>query len=234
MRRGARDVLHGVSLTVAPAERVALIGPNGAGKTTLLHAAIGLAPPAAGRAEALGQPLTSRAGRARARAAAGFVFQKHGLVRRRSALSNVLHGLMSRPGATWRGWSATLAPAAWRAEALDALAEVGLADRAADRADRLSGGQAQRVAIARALVSRPRFVIADEPTASLDPAAGAEVMALFTEVVSRRGAALLFTTHDMRHALDHADRIVALRDGRVAFDRPAADLSPTTLEALFA
>ncbi|MEC9433288.1 MAG: ATP-binding cassette domain-containing protein [Pseudomonadota bacterium] len=232
VRRGGRETLRGVDFTLAPAERVALIGPNGAGKTTLLNAAVGLVPAAGGTVETLGERLSSARGRARARARTGFVFQKHGLVRRRSALSNVLHGLMARPGA-WRAWTAAIAPAAWRAEAMAALAEVGLDDRAADRADRLSGGQAQRVAVARALVGGPLLVIADEPTASLDPAAGREVMALFSSLVARRGAALLFTTHDMEHALDYADRIVGLRAGRVALDRPAAACSLAELETLF-
>ena len=232
VRRGARETLRGVDFTLGATERVALIGPNGAGKTTLLNAVVGLVPAAGGAVETLGERLDRARGRARARACTGFVFQKHGLVRRRSALSNVVHGLMARPGA-WRGWSAAIAPARWRADAMEALAEVGLADRAGDRADRLSGGQAQRVAVARALVSRPRLVIADEPTASLDPAAGREVMELFSALVARRGAALLFTTHDMEHALAHADRVVGLRDGRIALDRPAADCALSDLEALF-
>ncbi|MGG7568646.1 phosphonate ABC transporter ATP-binding protein [Rhodovulum sp. DZ06] len=232
VRRGARETLRGVDFTLAPGEKVALVGPNGAGKTTLLNAVVGLLAAADGGVETLGADMRAAKGRRAVRARTGFVFQQHGLVRRRSALSNVLHGLMARRGA-WGAWSAATAPAAWRAEAMEALAEVGLADRAADRADRLSGGQAQRVAVARALVCRPALVIADEPTASLDPAAGREVMELFCTLVDRRGAALLFTTHDMEHARAYADRVVGLRGGRIALDLPAAKASPRALGELF-
>ncbi|MEL7466569.1 MAG: ATP-binding cassette domain-containing protein [Pseudomonadota bacterium] len=232
LRRGDRRVLHGIDLVIGAAERVALVGPNGAGKSSLMNAVVGLAPVERGAVETLGEPLATAAARRRARAAIGFVFQKHALARRRTALSNVIHGLMARPGA-WRAWSATTAPEAWREEAMAALEEVGLADRAADRADRLSGGQAQRVAIARALVGAPRLVIADEPTASLDPAAGREVMDLFSSLVAKRGAALLYATHDMTYARTYADRVIGLKAGRIAFDAPSGDVTEAALAALF-
>ena len=112
------------------------------------------------------------------RAQMGLVSQKHNLVPRLSVLSNVLHGLLGKhPGI--RHWSHTLAPQASRDAAMAALDNVGLADFASRRADRLSGGQSQRVAIARALVGPPKVLIADEPCASLDPAAGEDVMELF-------------------------------------------------------
>jgi phosphonate transport system ATP-binding protein len=110
---------------------------------------------------------------------------------------------------------------------------VGLADLALARADRLSGGQSQRVAIARALMQRPAMLFADEPAASLDPAAGEEVMAAFAELIRRDGVTLLFTTHNVRHALDHASRLVALRDGRVAIDAPTAELTADRLRAFY-
>lgn len=225
-------MLHDVNVEIGASERVALIGPNGAGKSSLMNAVVGLARVESGAAETLGEPLTSSAARKRARASTGFVFQKHALVRRRTVLSNVIHGLMARPGA-WRAWSASLAPEAWRQEAMAALEEVGLADRAIDRADRLSGGQAQRVAIARALVGGPKLVIADEPTASLDPAAGREVMDLFSSLVAKREAALLYATHDMAHARAYADRVIGLKAGRIVFDRPVSDVDDATLSELF-
>jgi phosphonate transport system ATP-binding protein len=110
---------------------------------------------------------------------------------------------------------------------------VRLADLAARRADRLSGGQSQRVAIARALMQRPRLFIADEPVASLDPAAGEDVMRLFVELLREDGTTLLFTSHNLAHALDYADRIVALKAGRVLLDVPAADVSRHELEAIY-
>ncbi|MEM9145479.1 MAG: ATP-binding cassette domain-containing protein [Pseudomonadota bacterium] len=232
VRRGERAVLQGIDLEIRASERVALIGPNGAGKSSLMSAIVGLCPAERGVIETLGRPLSSRRTHSSVRAATGFVFQKHALVRRRSVLSNVLHGLMARRGA-WRAWSATLAPAAWRTEAMAALAEVELSERAADRADRLSGGQAQRVAIARALVGGPELVIADEPTASLDPAAGREIMDLFGQLVVRHRATLLYATHDMEHGRAHADRIIGLKAGRIVLDAPSAAVTPPQLAELF-
>lgn len=114
------------------------------------------------------------------------------------------------------------------------LEEVGLADLARRRADALSGGQSQRVAIARALVQRPELLLADEPVASLDPAAGREVMELFARLARRRGLPVLFTTHHMEHAVAFADRVVGLRDGLVALDAPASPRLLPELERFFA
>ena len=222
---GGRRVLDGVDLVVAPGERVALIGPNGAGKSTLLRALTGMVA-CEGTATVFGAP-PGHALRKRM----GMVFQHHALVARASALSNVVHGLMHRPGG-WRAWHEGLAPASFRAAAMESLARVGLADRARTRAGDLSGGQAQRVAIARALVRAPDLLVADEPAASLDPAAGHEVMAALAETAG--GRTLIFTSHDMGHARAYATRIVALDAGRVVFDVPAAATDPARLRALFA
>ncbi|MEM9798113.1 MAG: ATP-binding cassette domain-containing protein [Pseudomonadota bacterium] len=221
----AAPVLDGIEIGIGAGERVALVGPNGAGKSTLLRALTGLQP-ASGDRWAFGTPLTPEV-----RRRLGFVWQHHALVRCASALTNVVHGLLDRRGG-WRAVSARTAPAAMRTAGMAALSAVGLADRAGCRADRLSGGQAQRVAIARALVRAPDLLVADEPAASLDPAAGHDVMARLTEVAE--GRTVLFTSHDMDHARAYATRIVALRGGRIVLDRPAHDLGSETLQALFA
>lgn len=232
--RGA-EILKGVDLIIRQGERVALIGSNGSGKSTLLRCLIGLHEVTEGKVTALGETfsgLPAGAQKARLRRQTGFVFQKHCLVRRRSVLSNVIHGMMSEPG-SWRAFSQATAPEAWRRAALEALSWVNLADKAADRADALSGGQQQRVAIARALVRRPALLIADEPAASLDPVSGQDVMALFARLCSDHGITLLFTSHDMVHARSFADRIVALKAGRVLFDKPAATTTDADLEDVF-
>jgi phosphonate transport system ATP-binding protein len=132
-----------------------------------------------------------------------------------------------------RSWFHEIAPRARREEAMACLDRVGLADLGVRRADQLSGGQSQRVAIARALMQQARVIFADEPVASLDPAAGEEVMELFRDLVRRDGLTLLFTTHNVRHALDYADRVVGLRHGRVAIDAASADLNPTSLRSFY-
>lgn len=228
-------VLDGVSVAIHQGERVALIGANGAGKSTLLRSVVGLIPITGGVVRILDEQFRdqpTRRQRAALRRRLGFVFQFHGLVGRTSALSNVVNGALGQEHG-WRAWHQSLAPAALRDAALDALDAVGLADRAEARADTLSGGQSQRVAIARAIVHGPELLIADEPAASLDPAAGLGIMTLFTRLATERGRTLVFTTHDMRHALDHADRVVALRAGRVVLDAAAADLGERDLEPIY-
>jgi phosphonate transport system ATP-binding protein len=120
-----------------------------------------------------------------------------------------------------------------RDEALVCLERVGLGHVAARRADKLSGGQSQRVAIARALMQRPRLMVADEPVASLDPSSGEEVMRLFAELIRREGLTLLFTSHDLSHAIAYADRVIALRRGAIVLDAPSSELNVATLRALY-
>ena len=139
--------------------------------------------------------------------------------------------LPRRPGP--RRWLHGLAPKSVRERAFAALDMVGLADFALRRADALSGGQSQRVAIARALVCEPRMMLADEPAASLDPAAGEEVMAVFARVSRDTGTTLIFTTHHLDHALRYAERVIGLAGGRLAARRagclPRAGVAPWPL-----
>lgn len=227
-------VLRDVSLAVACGERLALIGPNGAGKSTLLRCLVRLVEPDVGHIELLGEPVCALDRRAlrRLRCRVGFVFQRHNLVPRLSVLSNVIHGAQGRLG--MRAWSHRLAPRAVRIEAMTCLDRVGLAQLATRRADLLSGGQSQRVAIARALMQRPAIILADEPAASLDPAAGQAVMALFTDLVRRDRLTLVFTTHSLRHAVDFADRVIALKGGGLVLERPADATTLPQLERVFA
>ncbi|MDO6459044.1 ATP-binding cassette domain-containing protein [Celeribacter halophilus] len=228
-------VLDGIDLEISAGERVALIGSNGCGKSTLLKSLIGLHAISGGALTCFGEPVgvqSTRAQRMLMRRKTGFVFQKHCLVRRRTVLSNVVHGLFGTAG-SWRAFSHALAPEDWRKRALQALNEVNLADKAMHRADALSGGQQQRVAIARALVRRPQLLIADEPAASLDPVSGRNVMELFTRLCRDHGITLLYTSHDMTHAIDYADRVVALKGGKVFFDRPSKGITSADLKGAF-
>lgn len=229
------EVLKGVSFDLARGQSVALLGANGSGKSTLLRCCLRLLEPDGGEVRLLDEDLVRLAPAAlrRARARVGFVFQRHNLVPRLSALTNVLHGVQARRGGP-RAWFQSLARRADREEALHCLGMVGLADHAAKRADTLSGGQSQRVAIARALMQRPRIVFADEPVASLDPAAGEEVMELFVRLLRDEGVTLLFTSHHLHHALDYGDRLIALSDGVKVMDAPAAGQSVAALKSLYA
>jgi phosphonate transport system ATP-binding protein len=230
----AAPVFSGLDFSIRQGDCVALVGANGTGKSTLLRCCLGLIAPDAGRVSLLGVSMAETGGAARRalRARTGLVGQKHNLVPRLSVLSNVIHGLLGRHSGP-RYWVQGLAPAEARAAAMAALDKVGLADLALRRADQLSGGQSQRVAIARALVCGPRFLVADEPCASLDPQAGEEVMALFMSLVKREGVTVLFTSHNVQHALSFGDRILGLQGGRIAIDAPSADVTPSDMARLY-
>ena len=231
---GTVPVLKGIDLCIPAGQSVALIGANGAGKSTLLRCCMMLIRPDQGEVRLFGSRIDGMGTHSLngIRNQVGFVFQKHNLVPRLSALTNVLHGAIPRCGFIGP-WLQSLAPARLRAEGMACLDRVGLADLAMRRADHLSGGQSQRVAIARALMQRPRLMVADEPVASLDPGSGEEVMSLFLRLVREQGLTLLFTSHDLEHALRFADRVVALQRGEIVLDASTATLDVTALRRLY-
>jgi phosphonate transport system ATP-binding protein len=132
-----------------------------------------------------------------------------------------------------RTWTQLLAPREVRAEAMNCLERVGLADKAMARIDTLSGGQSQRVAVARMLMQRPELVIADEPDASLDPKSGEEVMATLAALANEQDATLIFVSHRMEHAIRFSERIVGLGGGKVALDQPSETVSEAELTRFF-
>jgi len=226
--------LRGVDLTVSPGEGVVVLGHNGCGKSTLMKCLTGIERPTGGRI-LVGDvdPAVLRGARLRAlRHGIGCVFQKFNLVGNVSVLQNVLFGALGRHGLL--ACVSPLARTPLRAQALDALARVGLATLAGRRADTLSGGQQQRVAIARMLMQEARVVLADEPVASLDPKAGREVMDLLWSIVRERGLTVICVLHQLELAREYADRLVGLAAGRVVFDSPAHQVTATQLETLYA
>lgn len=231
---GDNAVLHGLDFVVNAGVATALIGANGSGKSTALKCLIRLIELGGGRVRMLGQEVTALGPRdlRRFRSQVGMVWQKHNLVPRLSALSNVVHGVQSRqsgPGT----WFQSLAPQAVRDEALSCLARVGLADKALQRVDSLSGGQQQRVAIARMLMQRPALVLADEPDASLDPQSGEEVMRLLSDLARQDGLTLLFISHRMEHTLEFSDHILGLQKGRIVLDRATGAMDASRLRRFF-
>jgi putative ABC transport system ATP-binding protein len=203
--------LSGVSLSVERGAFAVIEGPSGSGKTTLLALAGGLDRPTAGQVSALGWELTALSEKALVffrRAEVGFVFQDFKLIDVLTAAENVAAALQVR------GYRRATALAKTRA----LLERLGLADRAKARPAELSGGEKQRVAIARALISEPRLILADEPTANLDWAIGAEVVELLGAVARERGATVMVVSHDPRLAT-YADQVIQLRDGRAVTTR---------------
>jgi phosphonate transport system ATP-binding protein len=215
---GGRVLLREVELCVAAGERVALVGPSGAGKTTLLRTLNGQIPPAAGEVRLGGQAFSTLAGGAlrRARREVALVAQKHDLVDVLPVHANVMAGALGR-WSDLRALRYLVRPrAAELEEARAALDAVGLADKLMADTARLSGGEQQRVAIARALVQAPRALLADEPVASLDPQTSREMLELLTGLAKDRGVALVCSLHQPELAQRYFDRVLELRDGRLA------------------
>ncbi len=215
-------VVEDVSFVVEHGERVALVGPSGAGKTTLLRLANGSLQPDNGRVIFDGERATSDD--------VALAYGGDTLVDRRTALANVLSGRVGQLSC-WRGILEPLSPSEPE-PALALLDAVGLANKADQRVDSLSAGERQRVAFARALVRDAPAVLADEPTASLDPASRANVLDVLDTVVGDR--LLLTVLHDVDLALDRYERLVGIADGRLHFDAAPADVTEEMLENLFA
>jgi len=230
---GDFQALFGISLDVAEGETVAVIGANGAGKTTFLRALNRLVEPTAGSVRVGGGLITGAdATTLRGlRRQMGMIFQQFNLVRRASVLDNVLAGRLG-----WAPpWPTLIGrfPADDRRLALACLTQVGLAAFAARRADTLSGGEQQRVAIARALAQSPSVILADEPTASLDPALTGSIMDLLKMIRAQRGLTLVVSQHQLETALAYATRVIGFRRGRVVFDGPPAGLTPAVAATIY-
>ena len=215
------SALTGVSFNVASGEFLAISGPSGSGKSTLLNLIGCIDKPTDGRI-LLDNVDTSTLSPTRTtalrRQKIGFVFQSFNLIPVFTAAENVEFPLLVNG----------ISPAERRRRVAEALASVGLSDRANHRPDLLSGGERQRVAVARAIVHRPALVLADEPTANLDTHNATHLIDLMHDLNRRLGLTFIFSTHDQR-LLAHAHRIISLTDGRVVADQLSADeFTPTT------
>lgn len=225
---GSRRALNAVSLEVHKGEMIALIGPSGSGKSTLLRSISGLQTidSGEGRIEAFGQPVQTDgriSGKVRdARIRIGFIFQQFNLVGRLPLFSNVALGSLGRIP-FWKGLLG-LWPEETKQAAMAALARVGVAEYAGQRANTLSGGQQQRGAIARALVQKAKIILADEPVASLDPVSARKVMDILRDLNRTDGLTVVVTLHQVDYALRYCDRVVALKAGQVVYDGPASGL----------
>jgi phosphonate transport system ATP-binding protein len=232
-RVGAVTV-EGANLRVVAGEAVAIIGPSGAGKTTLLHALACALKPVSGSMSLLQtQPWSlSRRALHQLRARLFLAPQTPPLPPRQRVVTAVLAGQLPRLG-FWASVRSLFYPADIAA-AQAALAQFDMADKLFERVDRLSGGERQRVGLARALVSNAELMLIDEPLSALDPTRSQQAITTLVNAAKARGATLITTLHQVEVARAHFERIVALRDGRIAFDSPAAEVTDAMLRDLYA
>lgn len=224
--------LSDINLSVSEGECIALLGPSGAGKSTLLGLLDRRLKLGSGEAQVLNKSLSNDQRITRKdRSDVGFVFQEFALLDRVSVYQNVMNGRMGHT----RRW-----PSLWGwFETQDhlivarALADVGLSDFADRRADQLSGGQRQRVAIARCLAQEPRLILADEPVSNLDPSRAEKLLELITSRAHENGVTVIFSSHQPQLAQRFADRVIGLRDGKIMFDTPAAQLTQKHVARLY-
>ena len=232
-RFGPKTVVSEVSLQIAEGAFVGVIGRSGAGKSTLLRLINRLIEPSSGRIIFEGVEVTALRGRQlrQWRARAAMIFQQFNLIGRLDVLTNVLMGRL----ATVPPWRSAfgLWPDQDKAIALSVLEQFDMAQLAAYRADHLSGGQQQRVAIARALVQQPVLVLADEPTASLDPHNARIVMNALQRTNKHFGMTVICNLHSLEMARLYCDRVIGMAAGKVVFDGSPAMLTDAAARSLY-
>lgn len=232
-RHGAAPALRDLNLQIGAGEQLAVIGPSGAGKTTLLQVLACALRPSAGQLELDGQQpwLLSRAHLQRLRGRLFLAPQVPPLPPRQRVVTSVLAGRLPAMGllASVRSlFYPSDIPAAW-----DALERFDLSEKLFERVDRLSGGERQRVGLARALLAPAQLWMVDEPLSALDPARARLAMATLLDGARERGVTLVATLHQVDVALAHFPRIIGLRDGALAFDLPAAEVTRERLARLY-
>ncbi|HEY4077905.1 MAG TPA: phosphonate ABC transporter ATP-binding protein [Rhizomicrobium sp.] len=223
--------LDDVSFEVPKGQFCVVLGPSGAGKSTLLRAVNGLTVPSKGQVLVDGTPVGPASLR-HLRPRIGMIHQQFSLVLQSSVAVNVLSGALAHMP-LWRATLQTF-PVALEKKAAALIAAVGLGEEHLRRRCRdLSGGQQQRVGIARAFMLDPAVVLADEPVASLDPKVSQDVLAILKKQAGERNAAVLCSLHQLDLAREFADRIVAMRQGRVIFDGAPDALTPTRVAEIY-
>lgn len=231
---GPRVALADIDLKIAKGERVALIGPSGSGKTTLLRLLMASLRASSGSLLVNGVSVAEMSPKQirSHRRHCGLVDQGLQVIPRMSVHDNVIAGRV----ASWPWWKTLMSTliAVDRDDVHALLSDVGLGDRQWDQADELSGGQKQRVSIARALAGEPVLLLADEPTAALDPTTASEGLELLIAVSKKREATLIISTHRASQVIERVDRVLGLREGKLVLDKPAANTTPEDLDALYA
>lgn len=225
--------LKGVDLEISEGEFVVILGPSGAGKSTLIRCINGLVKPEKGSVIFDGISVTkaNKKQLIQVRKRIGIIFQQFNLINRMTVLKNVLVGRLGHSNTI-----ASLLGAFTHSDhklAEKALDRVGLLQQKHKGARELSGGQQQRVAIARALVQAPKLILGDEPVASLDPVTARSIVELLKDINQRDGITILLNMHTIDLALEYADRVIGLKDGRIVYDGSSATVTKEILEDIY-
>ncbi|RCX12199.1 phosphonate transport system ATP-binding protein [Anaerobacterium chartisolvens] len=225
--------LDDISLEIDHGEFVAVIGLSGAGKSTMIRAINRMHEISEGTLTVNGIDVSTLKGRElrRFRRGIGMIFQSFNLVTRTTVLKNVLSAKVPDLS-LWRVLLGAF-PRKDHIAALEALDKVGILEKAYVRADQLSGGQQQRVALARTLAQDPRIILADEPVASLDPVTARQVMDDFRRINRELGITVIINIHHVELALQYADRVIGIREGRIIFDGRSDRVNGDVLENIY-
>lgn len=224
-------ILSSLSFSVEKGERIALIGPSGAGKTTLLNVLAKFIPVTNGLVMIDGKEINQYKNSKQLAKKIGMIRQQYDLIAQLPVIQNVLVGQLSDWGFFKSAFS-LLVPID-QPIALKALDRVGLRGMENKITKNLSGGQQQRVALARLLVQKPEIILADEPVASLDPARAEDVLTLLNELVTEHNQTLITSIHSVTYAKKYFTRVIALKEGKIYFDKPAKDMTDEDLQELY-
>lgn len=225
--------LTDVSVEIEQGEFIAIIGLSGSGKSTFIRCINRMHDIQSGSLTVNDVDISTLKGKeVRAfRRNIGMIFQSFNLVKRISVLSNVLTAFVPELPA-WRKFLGIF-PKENKLQALEALDNVHILDKAYTRVDQLSGGQQQRVALARALAQNPQIILADEPVASLDPVTSKQVMTDFKNINQKEKITILINIHDVDLALEYCDRVIGINKGQIVYDGKSSDITQDILDRIY-
>ena len=228
------EILKGISFSVEPDDFLAIIGPSGAGKSTLIRCINRLVEPTSGDVFFDGINIIgfNQSELRKIRCKMGMIFQEFNLVERMSVIDNVLSGRLGYTS-TIRSLFKMFSKSDIQ-KALEYLDRVGLSDFVEKRATDLSGGQRQRVGIARALMQKPKLLLVDEPTSSLDPKISREVMGMIKKMSEEESVPVLCNIHDVALALEFSNKVIGIQDGIKKFEGPPNTVDKSALDEIYA
>jgi phosphonate transport system ATP-binding protein len=225
--------LKDVNLTINEGEFVVVVGLSGAGKSTLIRSINRLVTPTDGALLVDNEDILKYRSKnlRKLRTKTGMIFQNYNLVKRSNVLKNVLAGRLGHTGTLRSIFS--LYSKKDKSLAYESLKRVNIEEKVYNRADELSGGQQQRVSIARVLTQQPKYILADEPVASLDPPTSHQVMTYLKKINKEDKITTIVNLHFIDMAMEYADRIIGMRAGEVVFDGPASEVTEKTFEEIY-